>query len=129
MNEGLHRRRPRSSTDCDLASGPLAWGKRRGPRTQAWPAVHPGISAGHVVMERAPWLRQASIAVIGELREQTEHLQVKPDQRDHQAESAVPLHVLGHLPLCGLVDEIEIEQQVERRQADDEKAEADADRR
>ena len=55
-----------------------------------------------------------------------EDLKVQPDQRDHQAERAVPLHVLGGLRRGGLLDEVEVEQQVERREADHEQAEADA---
>ena len=62
---------------------------------------------------------------IGQLRQQAQDFQVQPDQRDHQAECAVPFHVLGRLGCRGLLDEVEVQQQVERRQADHEQAEAD----
>src|SRR3546814_6161407 len=54
-------------------------------------------------------------------------LDVQPHQRDHQAERAVPLHVLGCAALDAGLDEIEVQHQVQRRDRDHEQAEADDD--
>ena len=59
--------------------------------------------------------------------EQAQDFQVEPDQRDHDAEGAVPLHVLGSADLHAPLDEVEVEHQIEGGDADDEEAETDAD--
>src|SRR5712692_8490195 len=63
-----------------------------------------------------------------QLREQPENLQVEPDQRHQQAEGAVPLEHLRRAVIDAFLDEREVEDQVQRREADDEQAEQDPDR-
>ena len=46
-----------------------------------------------------------------------------------EAEGGVPLEVLGRAGGDALLDEVEVEQQVERGDADDDEAEEDAERR
>ena len=50
-----------------------------------------------------------------QLGEQAENLQIEPDQRDNDAEGAVPLHILGCAELYALLDEVEVEHQIQRR--------------
>src|ERR1700722_16643809 len=57
-----------------------------------------------------------------QLGEQPQDFQVQPHERYHQSESAVPLHVFGSAHARALFDEIEIEHQVERRDANDDQA-------
>src|SRR5687768_4810679 len=61
-----------------------------------------------------------------QLREQTQDLEVEPDQRDQQAERPVPLHVLRRARRGAVFDEVEIEHQVEGGDDDDDDADADA---
>jgi hypothetical protein len=46
------------------------------------------------------------------LPEQAEDFQIEPDERDHQAERAVPLHVLRCPTLDATLDHVEIENQI-----------------
>src|ERR1039458_9696333 len=55
------------------------------------------------------------------------YLQIEPDQRDHDAEGAIPLHVFGSAELDAFLDEVEIEDQIEGGDGHDEQAESDAD--
>ena len=64
-----------------------------------------------------PRYGQSSIAAGRDLLQQAQHLEVEPDQRDDQPEGPVPFHVFGRPAPGGFLDEIEVEQQVERRQA------------
>src|SRR5271157_4520802 len=52
------------------------------------------------------------LAPAAELREQPQQFEVQPDQRDHQCKAAVPLHVLGSVEACALLNQVEIEYQV-----------------
>src|SRR3546814_2408988 len=76
----------------------------------------------------APFSRSQSAASARlQLRQQPQELDVQPHQRDHQAERAVPLHVLRRAALDAGLDEVEVQHQVQRRDRDHEQAEADAD--
>ena len=46
------------------------------------------------------------------LAEQAENFQIEPDERDHQGERAVPLHVLRRPTLDTCLDHVEIENQI-----------------
>jgi hypothetical protein len=46
------------------------------------------------------------------LAKQTEDFQIEPNERDHQAECAVPLHVLRRSTLDAPLDHVEIEHQI-----------------
>ena len=59
--------------------------------------------------------------------EQAQDFQIEPDQRDHDAEGAVPLHVFRCAYADAGFDEVEVEHQVERGDDDHNHAEADAD--
>src|SRR3990172_4056117 len=61
------------------------------------------------------------------LRKQSQYLDIEPDQRDHEAECAVPLHILRRALCRAALDEIEVEHEVQGRDDDDEEAEADPD--
>src|SRR6056297_1670626 len=65
--------------------------------------------------------------LLAQLGEQTEHLEVEPDQGHEQPERREPLHAAGRTRGAGLLDEVEVEQEVERRHADDGQADEDAD--
>src|SRR5205085_9924739 len=49
----------------------------------------------------------AESAAVLKFAEQAEDLEVEPDEGDHQAEGAVPFHVLGCADLGPLLDEVE----------------------
>ena len=74
------------------------------------------------------WWSRARFSVALQLRQQAENADVKPDQRDEQAEGAIPLHRLRVAGLRTALDEVKVEQQIEGGHADDDKTEADADR-
>src|ERR1700722_3018652 len=67
-----------------------------------------------------------SVAAL-EFRKQAQHFEIEPDERDHQAERAVPLHVTWSAHARAGFDHVEIGDEVESGDADDEEAEADAD--
>ena len=60
-----------------------------------------GLSAGHLFRLSA-----------AHLAEQAEDFQIEPDEGDHQAECAVPLHVLGRAVVHAGFDHVEIENQI-----------------
>jgi hypothetical protein len=60
-----------------------------------------GLSAGHLFRLSA-----------AHLAEQAEDFQIEPDEGDHQAECAVPLHVLGRAVAHAGFDHVEIENQI-----------------
>ena len=60
-----------------------------------------GSSAGQ-------WFRLSA----AHLAEQAENFQIEPDERDHQAECAVPLHELGRAIPHASFDHVEIENQI-----------------
>src|SRR5262245_30901493 len=62
------------------------------------------------------------------LGEQAQHLQVEPDERHQEGEGTVPLHVLGGAARGAPLDEVEIEDEVQRRDAHHDQAEDDPDR-
>src|ERR1700689_5574380 len=64
------------------------------------------------------WLRSAT----PNLSQQAKHFQVEPDQRHHHAKCAVPFHVFRGVRLNARLNEVKIENQIERRDDDDEKA-------
>ena len=61
------------------------------------------------------------------LRQQTQDLQVQPHQRDHDSESAVPLHILGSAGRDAPLDEVEVQHQVQRRNRHHDQAESNPD--
>ena len=61
------------------------------------------------------------------LGEKTQDLKIEPDQRDHHAEGAVPLHIFGSAVVHASLDEVKVEDQIQRGDGDDEEAEDDAD--
>src|SRR5271165_1474926 len=63
-----------------------------------------------------------------ELRQQPQDLEVQPDQRDHQREGAIPLHVFRSAHARAIFDEIEVEDEIQRGNDYDDDAEADANR-
>src|SRR5580704_4034276 len=69
-----------------------------------------------------------SLAPLAQFGEQPDYLQVKPDQRHHQAEGRVPLHILGCAAARALLDEIEIQDQIQRCDHDYEQTEENANR-
>src|ERR1700733_13815367 len=69
---------------------------------------------------------KSSVAPL-ELREQPQHFKIEPDESDHQAERAVPLHVTRSAVARAGFDHVEVEHQVERGDDHNEEAEADAD--
>src|SRR6202161_1885626 len=67
-----------------------------------------------------------SVAAL-ELRKQAQHFEIEPDEGDHQAERAVPLHVTRSAHARAGLDHVEVENEIERGYDDDEEAEADSD--
>src|ERR1700684_3678906 len=67
-----------------------------------------------------------SVAAL-ELRKQAQHFEIEPDEGDHQAERAVPLHVTRSAHTRAGLNHVEVEDKVERGDDDDEEAEADSD--
>src|SRR3546814_2860020 len=62
----------------------------------------------------APFSRSQSAASARlQLRQQPQELDVQPHQRDHQAERAVPLHVLRRAALDAGLDEVEVQRSEE----------------
>src|SRR5271170_3242217 len=55
-------------------------------------------------------------------------LQIEPDQSHHQSESGIPFHIFGRTGLCSGFNKVEIENKVERRDQDNEEADADSHR-
>ena len=70
-------------------------------------------------MHSAPWLAGP------QLGPKTEDLQIQPDEDNHQAQSAVPLHVLGSTLLRTLFNKIEIQDQIKDGNGDHKQNEAD----
>ena len=66
--------------------------------------------------------------VVLEVTEQTQDLDVQPDQRDGQAERNAPRRLLGRSRTDHLIGGIEVEQEAERRQADAHQREDDRQR-
>src|SRR5207244_9561269 len=58
--------------------------------------------------------------------QESQDLEIQPDERDHQTERAVPLQVLGGTALHAGLDEVEVEDQVQRGDDDDDAAHHDA---
>jgi hypothetical protein len=59
--------------------------------------------------------RQPPLIPAPQLGQQPEHLEIEPDQGDHEAEGPVPLHVFGGALGRALLDEIEVQDQVQGR--------------
>src|SRR3989338_5166846 len=70
----------------------------------------------------------ARSAAAAQLRQQPDDLKIEPDQRHQQAECRIPLHVLRKAVPGPLLDEVKIQHQVQRRDHDDEQADADTKR-
>ena len=68
------------------------------------------------------WLDSALL----DLREQAQEFHVQPDQGHHQAECAIPLHVLRRTLGHAGFDEVEVQHQVQRGHDHHEQAESDA---
>src|SRR5580704_11667142 len=93
-----------------------------------------GIAEGIDETMRQDWLRNGGFFLshvrrlsVAQFTEQAKNFEIQPDERDHQAERAVPLHVLRRSAGYACLDHIEIENQIERRNDDHEEAEADSD--
>src|SRR5262245_5501643 len=56
--------------------------------------------------------------------QQAQDFEVEPDQRDHQAEGGIPLHVLGGARLGSSLDKVKIQHEIER--CDDDNHDADS---
>src|ERR1700722_16784196 len=67
------------------------------------------------------------LVAAAKLGKQPQNLKVQPNQRDHNPERTVPLHVFGSAHARAILDKVEIEHQVERGDAYDNQTEADAD--
>ena len=61
-----------------------------------------------------------------ELGEQAQDLEVQPHDGDQKANCSNPFHLLGKASLGTLFDEVEVERKVERCNASNQEAEADA---
>src|SRR6266705_6157797 len=62
-----------------------------------------------------------------QLRQEPQDLEIQPHERHHQRERGVPLGHLGGACLDAALDEVEIDDEVERRHGHHEEAEQDAD--
>src|SRR5712692_10122955 len=60
--------------------------------------------------------------------EQTKNFQIQPDERDHQTERAVPLHVLGDAHAYAALDHVEVQHQIQRGHDHHEQTERNAPR-
>ena len=60
----------------------------------------------------------SNLASVAQLGEQPQHFHVEPDQRDHEAERAIPLHVLRSSKLGAALDEVEVEHEIQRCDSD-----------
>src|SRR6266550_6572157 len=65
---------------------------------------------------------------VSQITEQSQELQVQPDEGDHQAERGVPSELLIRAVLDALLDDVEIEDEVERRDNDADEAKDDRER-
>src|SRR3954451_15489242 len=91
------------------------WKRERPGSGRLWPTKLgpvPGIDGLEPVPVVYLGVREELAAVL-QLGQEPQELSVQPDQCDHQAERAVPFHVLGGFVLGASGDEVEIEQQVE----------------
>src|SRR6185437_327422 len=64
---------------------------------------------------------------VAQLGEQPNDFQVQPDQRDHQAEGSVPLHIFWSAGANASLNKVEVKDEVERRYCDHHHAESNAD--
>ena len=64
-------------------------------------------------------------SVAADVAQQSQDLQVQPDQRDHQAERVVPGGLRRHAGLDRLLDLVEVEQEAQRRDHDDDQRDDD----
>ncbi|NDG77506.1 MAG: Bax inhibitor-1/YccA family protein [Acidimicrobiia bacterium] len=95
-----------------------------------------GATLGLVVfyLPSATWLtvgvatdeRSEQRLPVAQLGEQTQDLEIQPDDRHEQAERSKPFHAAWQCHLLTLFDEIEVKREVEGRQTSDEQAEEDA---
>jgi hypothetical protein len=91
-------------------------------------ATHPAsIGARWPEHKRAGADRRVTSAR-AQLRQEPQELEVEPDQRHQQAEGGVPLHVAGRAALGAALDEVEVEDEVQRRHGHDDQADQDPDR-
>ena len=60
------------------------------------------------------WVKSCVFSVRPQLRQEAEHLDVEPDQRDKQTKRPNPLVLLGQALLDALIDELEVQEQIER---------------
>src|ERR1700682_1555784 len=80
-----------------------------------------------------PDFRGVDISPLGRLSatgfaEQAQNFEIQPDERDHQAEGAVPLHVFRRAVMDAGFNHVEVQDEIKRGDNDDEKAEGDAPR-
>src|SRR6187399_3720891 len=66
--------------------------------------------------------------LFAQLAEQPKDFEVQPDERDGEREGAVPLHVLRRAAIHTLLDDVEVQDQVQRGDDHHEAAEQDAKR-
>src|ERR1039457_4250286 len=68
-----------------------------------------------------------SIPVVApDLCQQPQDFQIHPDQSDQKTEPTVPFHVLGGLLFDSLLNEVEVQNEVQRCDDDDDQGETDA---
>src|SRR5690606_20814665 len=103
----------RRGRDAPAGQGARACNAKRAPRGARCASAAGGGGRGSVARLQ--------------LGQQAQELHVQPHQGDHQAEGAVPLHVLRCTLLDAGLDEVEVQHQVQGRDHHHEQAEADAD--
>src|SRR5579862_3651081 len=119
---GTDRHRRRSKPPCPAAPGAArrkgSYAKAARMRNSARPRDALSICSGQ------------SSAALSSARfcEQPQNLHVHPDQSDHDAERSVPFHVLRRASVDPGLDEAEIQDQIERGDDHDDRAQPDAPR-
>src|SRR6185437_12932006 len=106
----------------------IARGRTRadGPSTTPAANMPPALRRN----SRRPWCTVSSVGerLTPRVAQQTQDFQVEPHQRHEQREPAVPFHVLGGALLRAALDHVEIEDEVERRDAGEHHAQTNAQR-
>src|SRR6266849_6736566 len=69
--------------------------------------------------------RARSLSAAARFREQAQNFEIEPDEHDHQAEGAVPLHVFWSAHAHAGFDHVEVEDQIERGDDHHEETETD----
>src|SRR5690348_8535557 len=92
-------------------------------------AITAHVGGAHDSAPPPEWRRGRSHeASVSQITEQSQQFQVQPDEGDHQAERGVPSELLIRAVLDALLDDVEIEDEVERGDNDADEAEDDRER-